>query len=259
MRRRVRPLLLVLLALLAAGCRLDVGVAVTMQPDGSGTVTVTATADPELVAAAPSALADLRLDDVKQAGWSVSEPAKGADGSLALTLTKPFTSPAEANTILAELNGPNGPLHDLTVALDRSFATVSSGLTGSVQLSGGLDAFSDAALAQALGSAPLANVVTTPVDQAVALTVTARFPGQVTTANGEVATDRASVTWRPPLSDGTSTALEARFEQVDEGAKSARRTSRLAWGALAGYVVVLIAVVLLVTILLRRRRRAPRT
>jgi hypothetical protein len=258
MRRRGRPFLLVILVLLAAGCRLDVGVDVAMQLDGSGTVTVTAAADAELVAAAPSAFADIRLDDVEQAGWTTLGPTKGADGSLTLTLTKPFTTPAEANSILAELNGPDGPLRDLTVALDQSFATVSSSLTGSVGLTGGLGAFSDAALAQALGSAPLANLVAAPVDQVVGLTVTARFPGQVTDTNGKQAADGASVTWRPSLADGATTAIDARFEHVDEGAKSARRKSRLAWGALAIYLVLLLAVVLVVVGLVGRRRSSPR-
>ena len=257
MRRR---LLLVLAGVIAlAGCRLDVGVDIAMRADGTGTVTVTATADPELIAAAPSALADLRLDDIRAAGWTVADPAKGADGSVALTLTKPFASPAEATAILGELNGPDGPLRALTVTLDRSFATVSSRLTGTVQVTGGLGAFSDAALAQALGSAPLANLVTQPVDQALALSVTARFPGRVTTANGEIADDRSSVTWRPALTDGTSTALDARFAQVDQGAKDARRTSHLAWGALVVYGVLLVVVVVGVVVLLRRRRRSRRT
>src|SRR6185437_7202833 len=117
---------------------------------------------------------------------------------------------------------------------------------------------SDAALVQALGSQPLANLVTTPVDQVLGLSVTARFAGRVTTANGEIAPDRASVTWRPPLSDGTATALDAHFEQVDQGARRARRTSRLAWGALVAYGVLLAAAIIVGVVLVRRRSRSRR-
>ncbi len=248
-----RFLLAALAVLVLAGCRLDVGVDVVMVADGSGTVTVTATADPALVAAAPSAFADLRLDDIRAAGWTVSQPAKGTDGSLALTLTKPFRTPTEATAILGELNGPDGPLRNLTVTLDQSFAVVASSLTGTVQLSGSLGAFSDAALVQALGSPPLANLVTQPLDQVLGLTVTARLPGRVTTANGDIAADRSTVTWQPPLTDGTVTALDAHFELVDQGARDARRTSRLAWGALALYGALFLAVVIVVVVLLRRR------
>ena len=250
--------LVVALVLVAAGCRLDVGVDIRMEADGSGTVAVAATADRELLAAAPSALTDLRLDDIRQAGWTVAAPTAAADGSSTVTMSKPFRTPQEANAILGELNGPDGPLRDLTVQLDRSFALVASSLTGSVQLTGGVGAFSDAALAQALGAAPLANVVTQPIDQVLGLTVTARFPGQVTTANGDVDPDRVAVTWHPPLSEGTATALDAHFELVDQGARDARRTSRIAWGALAIYLAVLVIVVTTVGLVRRRRRRRRR-
>ena len=101
MRRLLLLTFLTTLAVVLAGCRLDIGVDVAMQPDGSGVVTVTATADPELVAKAPSALADLRLDDIRQAGWTVTSPTKGADGAMAVTLSKPFRTPVEAGAVLA--------------------------------------------------------------------------------------------------------------------------------------------------------------
>jgi hypothetical protein len=240
------------------GCRLDVGVDINMTADGTGTVTVTASADSALVAAAPSALADLRLDDIRQAGWNVTGPAKNADGSMTLQLAKPFASPAEATAILAELNGPNGPLRGLTVSIDRSFALVASTLSGHAQLTGGLGAFSDAALAQALGAPPLANLVTAPVDQVLAVTVSAHFAGTVVTTDGQAAADGQSVEWRPSLADGVSTPVNARFELVDRGARSARRTSQLAWRALAIYLGVLLLVIVVVLVLLRHRRRTRR-
>jgi hypothetical protein len=247
------------LVVLLAGCRLDVALDVAMHADGSGTVTVTATADPELVAKAPSAFADLRLDDIRQAGWAVTGPAKTADGAMTLTLARPFGTPAEAAAILAELNGPNGPLHGLALSIDRSFALVSSSFTGSAQLTGGLAAFSDDALVQALGgNTPLANLVASPVDQVLGLTVTARLPGRVTSANGTVAADGASVTWQPSLVDGVATPMEARFEQTDQGAKDARRRSRLALGALAVYLGVVLLMIAIVAVLMRRRRRRVR-
>jgi hypothetical protein len=247
------------LALLLAGCRLDVALDVAMHADSSGTVTVTAAADAELVAKAPSAFGDLRLDDIRQAGWAVTGPTKAADGTMSVTLAKPFGTPAEAAPILAELNGPNGPLHGLALSIERSFALVSSSFTGSAQLTGGLAAFSDDALIQALGgSTPLANLVASPVDQVLGLTVTARLPGRVTSSNGTVGADGASVTWKPSLADAVATPLEARFEQADQGAKDARRRSHLAWGALVVYLGALLLTVGVVALLLRRRRRVKR-
>jgi hypothetical protein len=256
--RRRRALVIALagvVVLVCAGCRLDVGVDITMAANGTGNVTVTAVADPQLVATAPSAFADLRLDDVRQAGWSVTGPTRNSDGSLTLSLAKPFATPAEATSILAELNGPNGPLRGLTVGIDRSFALVASTLSGQAQLTGGLAAFSDAALAQALGSPPLANLVAQPVDQILGLTVTAHFAGSVVSADGAIAPDHQSVEWRPSLADGVSTPMNARFELVDQGARDARRTSRLAWGALAIYLGAVVLAALAVFIVRRHRRR----
>jgi hypothetical protein len=260
--RRRAPVLAAILALvvICAGCRLDVGVDITMAADGTGTVAVSAVADAQLVAAAPSAFSDLRLDDIRQAGWMITGPTKNPDGSMTLMLQKPFATPAEATSILGELNGPSGPLQGLTVAIDRSFALVTSTLSGHAQLTGGLGAFSDAALTQALGAPPLGNVAAQPIDQVLGLTVTARFAGTVATADGQIAADGRSVKWQPSLADGVVTPMNARFELVDQGARDARRTSRRAWTALAIYggAVALIGLILFLVLRHRRRGRAAR-
>jgi hypothetical protein len=66
--RRLLVVLVVVAAVALTGCRLDVGVDVAVREDGSGIVAVTAEADAELLAQAPGALGDLRLDDVRAAG-----------------------------------------------------------------------------------------------------------------------------------------------------------------------------------------------
>ena len=89
-RLPLRLLALVAAVALLAGCRLDLDVAVDMAEDGSGTVTVTATADAELLAKAPGVLADLRLDDARTAGWTVTGRSRLSDGGAQVVLTKPF-------------------------------------------------------------------------------------------------------------------------------------------------------------------------
>src|SRR5262245_31740259 len=129
-----------------AGCHLDLAVTVDIAEDGSGTVTVVATADPELVTKAPGVVQELRFDDAKTAGWTVSGPSATADGGATVTLTKPFTSPEQASTVLAEINGPAGPLRALTLAQHREFAKVTTEMTGEARLEGGVAAFADDAL-----------------------------------------------------------------------------------------------------------------
>jgi hypothetical protein len=252
-RPRVLALVALVVVLLCSACRLDVDVRVTMAADGTGTVTVTATADADLVAKHPGALADLRLEDIKAAGWAVDGPAKQADGALRLTLTKPFTDPAGADRALAELNGPGGPLRDLHVARTAEFAQVTSTVQGQLKLDGGLAAFADADLVAALGGAtPLQDVVTTPLDQALGVTFTAALPGTASSADGQVSADKHEVQWRAPL-DGSSVTVTARFDQVDAGARSAKRRQHLATAALVVYLVVLAAVVVVVVLALQRR------
>ena len=176
----MRLLALVGAVALLAGCRLDLNVAVDLAADGSGTVRVTATADADLLARAPNAVTDLRLDDAKAAGWTVTGPSATESGGAQVVLTKPFGSPEQATAILAEINGPSGPLRGLTLSQAREFATVTSDLTGEVRLDGGLGAFADQALVQVAGKVPLADQVAAsgvPLDQALGLTVTVDLPG----------------------------------------------------------------------------------
>jgi hypothetical protein len=217
-------------------------------------VTVTATADADLVTKQPGALADLRLDDIKAAGWAVDVPTKQADGSLRLTLSKPFTDPGGADRALAELNGPSGPLRDLHVGRDARFAQITSTVNGQLELDGGLAAFADADLVAALGGAtPLQSVVTAPLDQALGVTFTVALPGTATSADGQVSADEHQVQWTAPL-DGRSVTVTARFDQIDAGARSARRRQHLAVAALVVYHVLLVAAVAVVAVALRRHR-----
>ena len=200
---------------LLSGCRLDLNVAVDLAADGSGTVRVTATADADLLARAPNAVTDLRLDDAKAAGWTVTGPSATESGGAQVVLTKPFGSPEQATAILAEINGPSGPLRGLTLSQAREFATVTSDLTGEVRLDGGLGAFADQALVQVAGKVPLADQVAAsgvPLDQALGLTVTVDLPGTVTATNGTRA--GGEVTWSAAPGRGS---VDAAVGQRREG------------------------------------------
>ena len=254
----MRLLALVGAVALLAGCRLDLNVAVDLAADGTGTVRVTATADADLLARAPNAVTDLRLDDAKAAGWTVTGPSATESGGAQVVLTKPFGSPEQATAILAEINGPSGPLRGLTLSQAREFATVTSNLTGEVRLDGGLGAFADQALVQVAGKVPLADQVAAsgvPLDQALGLTVTVDLPGTVTSTNGT--RGGGEVTWSPPLAEGQSTPLSASARKVDTAATRARSAEHWTQRALVGWgVLFALIVVLLVTLSLWRRRRS---
>jgi len=190
----------VLAVLLAAGCQVRTAVTVTVGDDGSGSVEVAVGLDAEALARVPdldgngaSDPADLvrlvRVDDLTAAGWTVGEVSSSADadGFVWLRATKPFGTPAEARSVLAELTGPDGGLRDLSVARSASYGKTSYEFSGVADLSGGLEAFGDEGLATALDGEPLgedaadiAQRLGAPLEDMVKLSVEVSLPGDVT-------------------------------------------------------------------------------
>ena len=125
---------------LAAACKVDTTVAVTVHDDGSGAVDVTAVLDPDAVKATEAGGGKLedrvRVGDLAAAGWTVQPWARAADGSAKLTLSKPFGTPEQAAAIVKELNGSVGPLRDLTVTRDHGTFSTSYATTGTLDLLG---------------------------------------------------------------------------------------------------------------------------
>lgn len=257
--RRLLGAFAVVAVLLLSSCQLAANVTITMNADGSGVVAIDLVADADLLAKAPAALGDLRLDDARQAGWEITGPAPTATGGSSMRLAKPFHTPAEAEAVMAEINGPQGPLRDMRFRRDATFARVDLAVSGAVQWEGGLSAFSDSALTSALGRVPLDQEVAAAgvaPEDALTLTVTVKLPGRV---EGNGRTSDGDVTWAPVMRGGGRTEIEAHTSMVDSGARSARRTERLARGATALYVSALVLGLLIGgLVILRRRSASPR-
>lgn len=250
LRRTVGVLLL---AALCTACKVDVTVDVQFAQDGSGTITVVAAADPAVLAVAPNLATDLRFDDVAAAGWTVDGPSPTPGGGLRVQLTHAFATPAEATAILAGLNGPSGPLLGVALARERVDQTTTYTLTGTLQVAGGLDAFSDADLLAAVGGTPYATQVAgsglTPAD-AVSITFSARLPGNL---QSSTAPTGEGLRWVVPL-DGTALDLTTVSKQVDKQNKWAGPVSTGALIALVAWGVI--AVGFIAYVIIARRRRA---
>ncbi|MFM7537372.1 MAG: hypothetical protein ACKO91_16455 [Acidimicrobiales bacterium] len=271
-----RTLGLVVLIALLAGCRLTASVDLAVERDGSGRLQVVLTADPELVAKAPGLIDDLRFDDLQAVGWQGPSTGAGggpplidrrADGSVAVTMVHAFADLAEANRLLASLNGPAGPLRNLQLDMTPSFGRLRTTVAGAAGLSG-LDAFADDALRAALGpNVAFAGAVTDPAG-AFDLEVTVRAPGRVvatspgavvvrsTVPEGAVDTRPATVTWRFAPIGTAETPLEATIEWVDDEAIAARDRRNLAHAGLVAWGALLVlATGGIVAAVVRRRRR----
>lgn len=207
-----RLALVVLAALSLAACKLDATVAVVVEPDGSGSVSITLVADKELVDQAPGLADDLRFDDAIAAGWTADTPESTADGGLQVVISRPFATVEEATALLQSVNSTNGPLHDVVLSRVVTDDDVTTNLTGTLRVDGGIDAFADPDLLAVIGGTPyadnIANTGLTPA-QVVSFTLTADLPGEAASNASGVATgvgDDQVLTWSVPI-DGTTADL----------------------------------------------------
>ncbi|MGH9112784.1 MAG: hypothetical protein ACRDZN_10895 [Acidimicrobiales bacterium] len=244
--------------------------------DGSGTVEVAVGLDADAVGRLPdldddglSTVTDLaalvRSDDLVAGGWDVTDPTAGDGDMTWIRATKPFGTPDEADRILAELAGPGGALRDVHVSREPAFGRTSYGFSGTIDLSGGLEAFGDEGLAAALDgevlgqdTAAIEQELGQPLADVFTFEISALLPGVVdgngnTTAptGGSASTgDSASTggsasTWSPRLGD-RSLAMEAGSTVYD-------------WPVLGLAALTVVSAVALVGLLgVRRVRRRPR-
>lgn len=188
-------ILLVALAVLLAGCKVDATVTVDVRDDGSGVVTLDVKLDPEAVSATEAGgakLADrVRLANLEQAGWKIGTWQRADDGSASIRLSKAFTSPDQVAGIVAELSGPYGPLRDVHATRDRGPLSTSYDVTGSIDLAAmatGIGADPD--LVAALGNqhvdpAAVDQSLLQQVRDSLTVTVVVNLPGSTTTVTGE--------------------------------------------------------------------------
>jgi hypothetical protein len=216
----VRGLIVVLGGLvLLAGCRLQLDVNVEVAEDGSGTVEVVVGVDRDGIDRIGGDLdAVLATDDLEAAGWTIEGPDEEADGFTRVWFRKPFDDPAEASAIFEEITGEDGPFQDFAVSHDSSFARTEWGFRGTVDFSGGLEAFGDDDLAAALDGEPLGQSVEEieaqlgeALSRVIHVRVGVRLPGDVTSNATTKAENGAR--WQVGFGDGT-VDMEANGEET---------------------------------------------
>jgi hypothetical protein len=222
---------------------------VDVADDGSGTVSVAVALDPDATARFPGLESELRLDDLTASGWEVVGPRVEDDGHTWIRASKGFASPDGAAAVLAEIAGADGPLRDLAITEERSFARTRYRFQGTADLTGGLESFADPELAAALGGLPLGESVAdiearlgVPIDEAFTLQVVVTLPG-----------DAGATVWEPRFADAQALSLDSSSELV--------RTRTLAFvgvAAVAALAAVLIGVVSPIRSWRRRRTTRPR-
>jgi hypothetical protein len=269
-QRWFRLLGTVALAITLSACRIDASVDVVVETNGSGTVTVVVTADQEVVDEAPSLISDLRLDDLRTAGWEVTGPTPPDGGGLQLTVVHPFATVDEANQILGQLSGANGPLKEVSIMQRRAFAKVTTRVSGQFSTVSGVSMFADNDLVAEIGGplpyqAALESRGLT-LDRVLGLRFSVTVPGRAELSDGFASPTtgkgfdaRTTVDWTAEITGAAATpsgqpiTLEARIE--DGTARRADRLREFAPWALASWGALFCLVILPIAYLIRRRRK----
>ncbi len=161
------------------GCQVVLSTGIEARRDGSGLVRAAVGLDEEALRELGDPTTELRLDDLRQAGWEVAAPAKEADGLTWVRLAKPFTDADGAARVAAELSGPYGPFRDFRLERDHSLIRTTTRFSGLVDLTGGLGGLTDQGLRDALGdAAPALDPGALRDHGDVRVRVEARLPGE---------------------------------------------------------------------------------
>lgn len=232
--------------LLLVACEIETTVGIDADADGTGRVRVAVALDRDAVQRMPDIADQLRLDDLRAAGWEVAASEKTEDGGLVVEAVKRFRTPAQAADTVEEVSGEDGPFRDFEVRRSRSFLKTKTAFRGTVDLGGGIEAFGDDTLRERLGGsalgfdpAELERRLGTALSRIFSFRVVARLPGDVD-SNAPTTTDNGAV-WRPSL--GERVVLQATAERWNYRNIGAAAVSAAAAAAL-------------VAVLVRRRRVA---
>lgn len=215
-------------------------VGVDAKADGSGTVRVAVALDADAARRVPNLAQDLEVDDLREAGWTITGPTREGDGQTWIRASKPFAAPEQAGRVLAEVSGTKGPFQSFTLRRSRSFLKTTTSFRGTVDLGAGLEGFGDDDLRQRLGgtstgidAAALERKIGEALDRVFRFRVVARLPGAVT-SNAPTRADGGAA-WQPKL--GEKVVLEATAESWN--------TRTIAGLAVAGVALVALAVLAL--------------
>ncbi|MEZ5231315.1 MAG: hypothetical protein R2749_01175 [Acidimicrobiales bacterium] len=241
MRRVVSLVLLALAVLLLTACQTDAYLEVQVDDDGGGAVYVAVALDQE--AAAKSVLYEgmapnvLPVQDLVDAGWTVSGPTQEQDGRIWLRASKEFSQPDQLTAVVNEVAGPQGPFRNFQVTRSTQFGEQDWQFSGSVDLSGGLAAFSDEGVAAQFGGAALGQPpevyeaqLGSPLEQLVKLTVVVDLPGEFRENNGVIGSaGLAAPTTTTSAATGDGAATTAAGAPTTVAPRAAGRGAAVVW------------------------------
>ena len=182
-----------------SACQVTIAVGVDAQQNGSGAVRAGVGLDDDALHQIPDLAQQLRVDDLKKAGWTVVGPRKESDKRTWVRASKPFANPAAAARAMNELNGANGPFKKFRLTSKHSFLRTKTSFTGTVDRVGA-QGLADSKLQQQLGGSGvdpkvLEQQLNQLIDRSVRTEVVAHLPGAISSnAPTEIS---GGVVWHP--------------------------------------------------------------
>jgi len=176
-----------------------IAVGVDAKQNGSGVVRAGVGLDDDALHQIPDLAQQLRVDDLKKAGWTVVGPRKESDNRTWVRATKAFANAAGAANAMNELNGPNGPFKGFRLATKHSFLRTKTSFSGTVDRVGARG-LADPRLQQQLGGSGvdpnvLEQQLNQVIDRAVRTEVVVHLPGSI---SSNAPTDiSGGVLWHP--------------------------------------------------------------
>ena len=184
---------------MCSACQVTIAVGVDAQQNGSGVVRAGVGLDDDALHQIPDLAQQLRVDDLKKAGWTVVGPRKEGDNRTWVRATKPFANPAGAARAMTELNGPKGPFKNFRLTTKHSFLRTKTSFSGTVDRVGA-QGLADPRLQQQLGGSGvdpkvLEQQLNELIDRTVRTEVVVHLPGSISSnAPTEIS---GGVVWHP--------------------------------------------------------------
>jgi len=236
--RRLVPRLALLVAvgLVAAACEVRTELNITVEADGSGVVEVALGLDEDALSRRPDLFEQLDLSDLEDTGWELVGPSEDDDGATWLRARHGFGAPEEVGPLVEQVVGGDGPVRDVALEREDSFARTRYRFSGTVDFTAGAAGLTDdPELAEALGAEPielLQERIGAAIDELVKVQVAVRLPGEVT-SNAPTRASNGAV-WRPSIVEREAVELQA--------TSTLARTERWIWlgvAVAAGFALVL--------------------
>jgi len=198
-RNRLAFAAVVLSLLLCSACQVTIAVGVDAQQNGSGVVRAGVGLDDDALHQIPDLAQQLRVDDLKKAGWTVVGPREERDNRTWVRASKPFANPGGAAKAMTELNGPNGPFKNFKLRSTHSFLRTKTSFTGTVDRVGAKN-LADLKLQQQLGGSGvdprvLEEQLNQLINRSLRTEVVVHLPGSI---SSNAPTDiSGGVVWHP--------------------------------------------------------------